>query len=302
MYDKDVGRAAVQNMKAKENLTSIHQNWRSLLPRKIWQIYLMPPNVDKTTFEIDSENLADTISWLAHNPGYAYVLVGDDGAEVFARQDLKEGSRLSSIFRQLKHTGMKSDLLRYLVLAREGGVYSDIDTVNLKPIDLWVPERYQRDARVVIGVEFDRLDGANWGEVHPDLQFCQWTIAVTPGHTLFGEVIEWVISALEDFTVSHQTTFSELTVSPAEVMRLTGPGAWTDAVFRQLQKYEPDLTSLRNFSGLLEPRLVGDILIFPIDGFGMGQLHSNSTRDGSIPEGALVQHNFRGSWRHNDRS
>ena len=197
---------------------------------------------------------------------------------------------------------MKSDLLRYLILSIEGGVYADIDTVNLKSIGQWVPEKYRKDTRVVIGVEFDRLDGPNWVQVHPDLQFCQWTIAASPGHALFSSMVESVISELQVFTKSQQTTFSELNVSVSEVMQLTGPAAWTDIVFRQLQQYESDVTSLRNFSGLIEPRLVGDILILPIDGFGMGQPHSDSTNDGSIPSDALVRHQFRGSWRHENMS
>lgn len=151
-------------------------------------------------------------------------------------------------------------------------------------------------------MEFDRLDGPNWGEVHPDLQFCQWTIAATPGHKLFSYMAEWAISALEEFIKARQTTYSEFNFISSDVMELTGPAAWTDAVFRQLQEYEPDLTSLRDLSGLTEPKLAGDILILPIDGFGMGQRHSNSTADVSVPKTALVQHQFRGTWSSEHRS
>lgn len=275
---------------------------RSFLPRKIWQIYLTPPKADKSSFEIDAEQLADTASWLARNPDYEYVLVGDKGAEEFIQQNFKQNSKLRKILRELKNTGMKSDLLRYLILSVEGGVYSDIDTEALKPIDHWVPEKYSSTARAVVGVEFDRLDGSNWGEVHPDLQFCQWTIAAAPGHPLFRYMAEFVVSALDAFATEHNTTFSELSASSSDVMQLTGPSAWTDAVFQQLQRYEPQLTSVRDLSGLTEPRLIGDVLILPIDGFGSGQSHSNSTHDGSVPEEALVRHKFRGSWRHDGSS
>jgi alpha 1,6-mannosyltransferase len=278
------------------------QDWHSLFPRKIWQVYLTPPNVESSSFEIDPDELSDSVSWLAHNPDYEYVLVGDEGAEAFVLQHFKNNKTLLRIFKELKNTGMKSDLLRYMILSIEGGVYSDIDTVNLKPIDLWVPTEYRKDVRAVIGVEFDRLDGSNWGDVHPDLQFCQWTISVTPGHVLLSYMVEWVVSALENFSKERQISYSEFNVSSTDVMHLTGPIAWTDVVFRRLQQYDPGLTSLRNLSGLTEPRLVGDILLLPIDGFGMGQLHSKSTNDGSVPEDALVQHKFRGSWRHGNRS
>ncbi|KAJ5375667.1 hypothetical protein N7517_007673 [Penicillium concentricum] len=278
------------------------QAWASLFPRNIWQIYLSPPDVSTNNFEVNPKQLSDIVSWLAHNRDFEYTLVGDEGAEALVRQHFQENPTLLRIFKELKNTGMKSDLLRYLILSVKGGVYSDLDTVDLKSIDLWVPKKYQKHARVVLGIEFDRLDGPNWGEVHPDIQFCQWTIAATPRHPLFRYMIYWVVTTLENFTTARKTTFSDLHVSSSEVMKLTGPSAWTDGVFRQLQQYEPDLMSLSNLSGLTEPRLVGDILILPIDGFGMGQSHSNSTNDGSIPEEAFVQHKFLGSWRHDKRS
>ncbi|POR31864.1 Alpha-1,6-mannosyltransferase Och1 [Tolypocladium paradoxum] len=277
--------------------THQHEPSRSLLPRKIWQIYLAPPNADKSSFEIDAEQVADAASWVARNPDYEYVLMGDKGAEEFIQQNFKKGSTLSTILRELKNTGIKSDLLRYLILSIKGGVYSDIDTEALKPIDRWVPEMHRKAARAVVGVEFDRLDGSDWGEVHPDLQFCQWTIAAAPGHALFRYMAGFVVSALEAFVREHNTTFAALEATSSDVMKLTGPTAWTDAVFQQLQRHQPELTSVRDLSGLTEPKLFGDVLVLPIDGFGMGQLHSNSTNDGSVPEGALVRHKFRGSWR-----
>lgn len=85
-------------------------------------------------------------------------------------------------------------------------------------------------------------------------------------------------------------------------MNSTGPAAWTDAVFEQIQMVDPNITDLRNLSGMAEPRLYGDILVLPIDGFGMGQIHSNSTSDGTIPEAALIRHMFRGSWRTSEPS
>lgn len=33
---------------------------------------------------------------------------------------------------------LKADFFRYLILFARGGVYTDIDTVSLKPIDEWI--------------------------------------------------------------------------------------------------------------------------------------------------------------------
>lgn len=129
------------------------------------------------------------------------------------------------------------------------------------------------------------------------VQFCQWTIAAAPGHRLFTSMVQRAIDSLHDIVASHDTTLENLHASSFEVMNSTGPAAWTDAVFEQIQMVDPNITDLRNLSGMTEPRLYGDILVLPIDGFGMGQIHSNSTSDGTIPEAALIRHMFRGSWR-----
>ncbi|KAG6365663.1 hypothetical protein INS49_007274 [Diaporthe citri] len=54
---------------------------------------------------------------------------------------------------------MKTDFLRYLVILAEGGVYSDLDTWALKPVDDWVPQYLRGSVRAVVGIEFDQLDG-----------------------------------------------------------------------------------------------------------------------------------------------
>ncbi|WDK10191.1 glycosyltransferase sugar-binding region containing DXD domain-containing protein [Colletotrichum graminicola] len=182
---------------------------------------------------------------------------------------------------------MKSDLLRYLLLDIEGGVYSDTDTVALKPVDDWIPEEFRNRTRLIVGIEFDQRDGVSWADISHRVQFCQWTIAASPGHPVFQKMVARVVRSWEDM----------VNASSFEVMNTTGPAAWTDAVWEYLQETDNTLTALRNLSYMGSPRLYGDALVLPIDGFGMGQLHSASTNDGSIPDGALIKHLFGGSWR-----
>ncbi|KYK60916.1 alpha-1,6-mannosyltransferase Och1 [Drechmeria coniospora] len=273
----------------------------SSIPHKIWQIFLTPPKADRASFQIESSSLAYTASWLARHPNYEYVLVGDEGVEPILDQNYKDDEFLHRIFREMKSTGMRSDLLRYVLLATRGGIYADLDVEAVRPFDEWVPAEYKDRARVVVGVEFDRLDGPNWNEVHEDMQFAQWTIAAAPGHPLLRSMVRRVVSTLEAYVEEKGITLAELKAESADVMVLTGAAAWTDNVLAQLQRYEPAITSLRDLSGLKEPRLVGDILILPINGFGMGQSHSGSSNDGTIPHDAMTRHNFHGSWR-NDGS
>ncbi|KAI0968449.1 hypothetical protein F4678DRAFT_482058 [Xylaria arbuscula] len=270
------------------------------IPPKIWQILLPHPTrpIDASS---KAELLADTPSWLALNPGYSYMLVGQDEADSFISSHFSGDRRITNAWRNLTNLGVKSDLLRYLILFIQGGIYTDIDTEALQPIDSWIPEEFRETTNIVIGIEWDQLDGGPWVDISHKLQFCQWTIAAAPGHSLFMKMAYHTIDRLELLAAEHGTTRSlaDLELSSVEVMTSSGPASWTDVVLEQLKEMDPNVKELTDFSGLKPtgPRLTGDILILTIDGFGFGQSHSNSTHDGSVPEAALLKHKFRGSWR-----
>ncbi|KAI1170238.1 hypothetical protein F4777DRAFT_592104 [Nemania sp. FL0916] len=269
-----------------------------LIPPKIWQIMLPQPG-GPPDGPLNAEKLVNTPTWLAQNPGYGYILVGQAEADDFINAHFAGDGRITGAWRALKNPGVKSDLLRYLILFIEGGIYSDIDTEALRPVDSWVPEQYRDKAKVVIGIEWDQLDGGPWADIPHRLQFCQWTIATAPGHPLFLKMAYHTISRLERLAAEHGTSLEDLELSSVEVMMSSGPASWTDVVLEQLMEMDPNIKDVTDFSGMKPtgPRLTGDILILTIDGFGFGQSHSNSTHDGSIPEAALIKHNFWGSWR-----
>ncbi|KAL2264515.1 hypothetical protein VTJ83DRAFT_7025 [Remersonia thermophila] len=267
------------------------------IPKKIWQI-LLPKSSNKTTpFTVNPKSLEDTPSWLALNPDYTYTLVGQQGGDEFVANNFANEPRILDAWRKMPNVGMKSDLLRYLLLWIHGGVYTDTDTIALKPIDKWVPEIVRGHVAAVVGIEFDRRDGPAWSDILHWVQFCQWTIAAAPGHPLFRKMVQRVLDALDDLSAAHGVPIDQLKPSSFEVMNSTGPAAWSEVVFKQLQQYDPALKEHKNLSFMTEPRLIGNVLVLTIDGFGMGQVHSNSTNDGTIPEAALVKHLFKGGWR-----
>lgn len=224
--------------------------------------------------------------------------MGDAGARSFIENNFQDHPAVLDVFESLPNTGAKSDLLRYLILYKEGGVYTDIDTAAVRPINTWVPEKYRNATQVVVGIEFDRLGGEDWTDLHKDLQFCQWTIAAAPGHALFSRMVDKAVTYIDELAVKQNTTPGNITMDEDEVMDSTGPMGWTDVVWEQLQLYDAALTDLTNLSGLWEPRLIGDILILPINAFGMGQDHSNSSpADRPVPDATLARHWFHGSWR-----
>jgi alpha 1,6-mannosyltransferase len=262
------------------------------IPPKLWQIFLPPASQIPEKLQGFAEN------WRKKNPHHQYELLDNFAASEYVKERFPRNLEIRTIFSRDGSTAIKSDLLRYLLLYHEGGVYTDMDTVPIRPIDDWIPERFQGRARVVVGIEFDRLDGPNWRGVHRDLQFCQWTIMAAPGHPLFGAMLERSMFYLRELLGSHDMSyFPNLQLSTNDVLTTTGPAAWTDAVFQELKLMDPTIQSLRDISGLKEERLIGDILILPVDGFGAGQRHSGSTR-GRVPKAARAKHRFAGHWKH----
>jgi alpha 1,6-mannosyltransferase len=274
-------------------------NSTGLIPAKIWQILLPKGFTDEQS--IESKQLEETTSWLAMNPDCAYTLINKEKGDAFVQRHFADRPDIVTMYKQLPNTGMKSDLLRYLILDVEGGVYTDIDTVALKPISKWVPSDLQDKVRLIVGIEFDRLDGSPWADISHEVQFAQWTIAAAPGHPVFPTMVSRVLRSVRLLSEEHGVPVHELTPGSFEVMNSTGPAAWTDVVFEQLQEYDPALRSTADLSFMTSPKLIGDILVLNIDGFGMGQGHSGATNDGSVPELALAKHLFKGSWRGDDR-
>lgn len=223
------------------------------------------------------------------------TLLGQKGATKFLRQHFN--SKVLETFNNLPNVGMKSDFLRYLVLLIEGGVYSDTDTEAIRPIDDWVPPEYRGRARAVIGIEWDRQFEGQFPDVPHWLQFAQWTIAAAPGHPIFRAMLDRMLSSADEVAQRHGQPLSQVKPSAMDVYNTTGPAAWTDVVFAHLQTVEKGLRDTKDLTQLKEPRLIGDVLVLTIDGFGMGQAHSLSTHDGSIPEAALIRHHFTGNWR-----
>ncbi|KAK9415783.1 hypothetical protein SUNI508_10083 [Seiridium unicorne] len=268
---------------------------KSLVSRKMWQILLPMPediHVKPVTFEEPS-------AWMEMNAGYTYTLFGIDGAVAFLESRFPNQTDYLETFNKLRNPGLKSDLFRYMVLYAEGGVYSDLDTRPKKPINEWIPEAYRPTARLVVGLEYDSLGGEVGESYTYPVQFAQWTIAAAPQHNVFTQMIDRCIQRLGELSEKHGAGNSDrslLNSNDDDVLKATGPVAWTEIIFQDIQRQTPEIQSLQDLSRMEEPRLYGDILVLPINGFGSGQPHSGSAR-WFTPKEALVTHHAKSSWR-----
>lgn len=198
-------------------------------------------------------------------------------------------------YKSLNARIIKSDLLRYLIMYVEGGVYADIDVEAIRPIKRFLPKIYdEAEVDMVIGIEVDEPSFAS----HPVLgskaqSFCQWTFMCKARLPVMMRLIENIMKWLHDLSIKQGKPISELYLDFNEVLTGTGPSAFTIAILAEMSKTIGKPVLWDKFTGLTEAKLVGGVLVLPVEAFAAGTGHSDSgTHKG---KGAMVKHHFHAS-------
>ncbi|KAF1811550.1 hypothetical protein P152DRAFT_399010 [Eremomyces bilateralis CBS 781.70] len=262
-------------------------------PRKIWQSW----KVDPLNFEERDLNLAR--SWVGKNPRYRYEVLTDQndmqyvetyfGPEGFNRPDIVY------VYRHLTAKIIKADLLRYLIMYAEGGVWTDIDVEALKPLDFFIPERYnEKSIDMIVGVEIDEPEFSNHTILGPKSQsFCQWTFICKPKLPVMLQLINNIIIWLDGVAREQNKPISDIELDFDQVISGTGPSAFTNVILAEMSKREGHEVNWHTFTNLRESKSVGGILVLTVEAFAAGQGHSDSgNHDGKI---ALVKHHYHAS-------
>jgi hypothetical protein len=146
------------------------------IPRKIWQTY--------RTKDLPKPAAEARASWLELNPHYEYHFFDDAEIERYVTDHCS--ADMQAFFQSLPLGVMKADLWRYLVIADQGGVYTDIDSVCCLPIDYWT---------ALLGplnqVEADRP--LLFIALEDEVGLCQWTFMATPKHPAMAFVCEYML-------------------------------------------------------------------------------------------------------------
>ncbi|MCJ1389391.1 hypothetical protein MMC18_002248 [Xylographa bjoerkii] len=256
--------------------------------RKIWQTTKLSP---MSLEERDRKNLQ---KWDEMNPTWRHEVLTDGGCDEYVRDRFAARPDIVNVFTGLKDNILRADLIRYLVLLGDGGVYSDIDTESLKPIDEWIPLEYKDVTNAVVGVEYDTF-GQDPAPALLIVQFVNWTIMSKSNHPLMDLTVRNAIRAIEALAEKQQVPLGHIKANFNDVLASTGPALLTRATFEYLSEITGSEISWLNVTGLTAPKLIHDILILPVTAFGNGQRHSNA----GTPEdpAALVHHLFSGSWK-----
>ncbi|KAH6856094.1 nucleotide-diphospho-sugar transferase [Chaetomium sp. MPI-CAGE-AT-0009] len=269
---------------------------RSEFPRKIWQTWKVNP------LKFEERDLNTARTWVAKNPDYRYEVLTDDndlryveyhfGPDGFNRPDIV------NFYRDVKAAIVKADLLRYMIMYAEGGLYADIDVEALKPLSKFIPERYaEKDIDMVIGVEIDEPD---WKD-HPILgpksrSFCQWTFMCKPQLPVMMRLIEKIMTWLNGVAKEQGVSLAEVDLDFDQIISGTGPSAFTEAIMIEmdLQKENPSTKiGWDLFHDLDESKIVSRVLVLTVEAFAAGQGHSHSGNHEA--RAALVRHHYHAS-------
>lgn len=262
-------------------------------PRKIWQSWKVEP------LRFEDRDSVRARSWTQKNPGHRYEVLTDDNAMNYVEDNFGPSALnrpdIVSVYQSLTAKIIQADLLRYLVLYVDGGVYADIDVEALQSIDNFIPKRHaEHDVDMVIGIETDEPDFRD----HPILgskaqSFCQWTFASKPRHPIMMKLIDNILAWLDELTHKQERSLSELEFNFDDVLSGTGPSAFTQAILAGMTEMSGRAVTWDDFHDIQESKLVAGVLVLPAEAFASESGHSRSGSGGGRL--ALVRHHYHAS-------
>ncbi|KAB8074346.1 nucleotide-diphospho-sugar transferase [Aspergillus leporis] len=266
-------------------------------PAYIWQTWKYIPS----SLWFGEQLRSAEATWTELHPGFVHQVIPDDTQRYLVKYLYSALPDVFEAYDSLPLPVLKADFFRYLILLARGGIYSDIDTSALKPAADWLPPNYDLSTiGFVIGIEADpdRPDWHDWYSRR--LQFCQWTIQSKPGHPILRDIVSYIT---EETLRMKKAGILRVGQMDKTIVEFTGPGAWTDAIFRYFNdpdyfNIEPGSThnvTYEDFSNQKDWRKVGDVVVLPITSFspGVGQMGAGETDDPM----AFVKHDFEGTWK-----
>lgn len=278
------------------------------IPKLIWQTWKLRLSDSKFPKKVSNR----IQSWINNNPNYTHTLFSDADMKTFVENEFANIPQVVDAFNLMPKPVLKADFFRYLIIFVKGGVYTDIDTINLKPIDSWVSLKstvydQPNNPGLVVGLEAD-IPKISWVKNFARcLQFVQWTLQGKPGHPILLELI----AHITEITINRAKNNQLLTVlgksASDDVMNWTGPGIWSDEILKYLNKLFQNQAYLINenwdefneyfnqnsLGGFSQPIIIHDVALLPLTSFC-----PEANGGGKVTEPlAYVKHCFDGSWK-----
>jgi hypothetical protein len=165
------------------------------IPRVIHQIYF-----SKNPLPIVLARNIQAVKTM--NPGWEHRLYDEQAIATFIVEHY--GPEIANLFHKInpQYGAARADLFRYLLMYKRGGVYLDIKSTTVEPLDGAI----RPDDRFILS-RWRNSPGephAGWG-VHKEFgadrkrEFQQWHIIAAPGHPFLKAVIERVLTNIQNY-------------------------------------------------------------------------------------------------------
>ncbi|KAF8459332.1 nucleotide-diphospho-sugar transferase [Terfezia claveryi] len=340
---------------------TVSEGW----PKKIWQVWLskgwQPGDLDSDGFSPEKETqdgkedqkIRYMKAWKEVNPDYEHTLLTDLKADTFVSTYYSSIPALVHLYRTFPVPVMKADLLRYLLLFIYGGVWVDHDVWPVKPLSacpfqIHLPTSesgVSPHTSLLVGIEIDEPFVTaktrrhwHWSRIYGLIQyhmvakpfspFLRRAIVRVVAHAYtHGKRKNSGVKGLWGWVSTNGGVWTG-EYSEIEILEITGPGVWTDAILDTLTDAvlksptpqtkgfldtigEEERVTWRAFSGITKPTEVvlmpGEsasvrvevepvgIYVLPINFWGNGQRHSGAKN--FLAEEACVNHLFLRSWK-----
>jgi mannosyltransferase OCH1-like enzyme len=167
--------------------------------------------IPKTIYQtFKSEQLPWLTQWHIHklknrNPEFDYQFYTDDRIAAFIASEY--GSDVFALYNRINIGAAKADFFRYAILYAKGGVYLDIDSLNVTPLEEFILP----DDSAIISMEKNLTC------------YVQWALIFEAKHPFLAKTLESVLANLSTNKYPH------------DVHQMTGPSAYTKAIQDCLQ-------------------------------------------------------------------
>ncbi|KAL1955830.1 hypothetical protein VTO42DRAFT_8069 [Malbranchea cinnamomea] len=259
------------------------------IPGKVWQT--------ARDTNLTDEQRGWIGSWLEKNPSFRYELLTDDSSDTYVYERYNQTRPdIVSLYTSLPIAILRADLLRYLILLADGGIWSDLDVTCEKEVAGWLPAEFygaNSTAKVslVVGLEFDmEWPGEGSGIAS---QLSNWVFAAAPGSRHLQHVVDEVVKGLYDIAKENNVRPENITLEMiSDVVDVTGPKKMTIGIVESLSQMLNRPVDDRHIARGKEPRLIGDVVVLPGNAFAAAQNgFPNDQGD------KLVTHHYAGSWK-----
>lgn len=189
--------------------------------------------------------------WRDANEDHDYVFLTLQEAEAlvvdFLRPTVPE---IVDALRFMPHDRLKFDYLKFILIFLQGGVYSDVDTIDIKPIRFWW-ENSMFKTKFWVGVDSDYNDEKWFEHYARRLTFNTNIFRAKSHHPLLRRVIAriaFITFTQKDAikTMDWEQLYKQVDSNGTPLVQFTGQLVFTDAVFEYMNELEDQifLTSL----------------------------------------------------------